>query len=249
MACVVRFQDPFPTDFVQHAMMIMRPATFQTWFGIHFRSLSNLSVQAVAEIVVSSGGGGGGPTFWRSPSPAAFAEDEWILVVATRESVAAGGRGECNIYNLDTGVIQYFKTATAVRQAWHPEPEESQVIFGYGTSFPSPTGHLFGDLQLAAAWKRAISLGEQLQLLISQARWLSLGPEGMWRFDQENVAVPVVDLRDGAHQVARVGTAVVAEDGPIPIDDPPPAAEGTYWVPGRGHIAPRLHESPGLIVR
>src|SRR5690606_10378349 len=48
--------------------------------------------------------------------------------------------------------------------------------------------------------------------------WFDAEPDALWAFNQESAADPVDDLVGNAHQIARVGTAVVTGDVPPGFD-------------------------------
>lgn len=71
----------------------------------------------------------------------------------------------------------------------------------------------------AAIWNRVLTEAEvkSLASVASLDKWLALAPVGQWMYFQANVAEAVADLTgNGANQVLRENTSVVAEEPPIP---------------------------------
>src|SRR5690606_2938906 len=80
-------------------------------------------------------------------------------------------------------------------------------------------GHFRGLLAVQAMWANRDAFGseeavEAAGLEESLQAWFAAEPDALWAFNQGSVTDPVDDLVGDAHQIVRIGTAVVTNDDP-----------------------------------
>lgn len=103
---------------------------------------------------------------------------------------------------------------------WTHENGASTLANGPATSNRLHVGELAGDffagdVLIIAFWKRVLSDAEIEGLQDSVEGWVNLNPDGLWRFNQPNVADDVLDVTGGgANETAITGTTVGINDFP-----------------------------------
>lgn len=166
----------------------------------------------------------------------------WLLIVMVRP---ASGQ-KCKYYVYDyTAAFWVAKEDAEVSNIEHTAAAGETFIGQYGE-----TEKFVGTYAAAAVFGRAFTQpeAEQLKGLGWIARWLTMTPLALWMFNQGKVEELVKDRTgNGANQIARTGTAVVAEEPPIPYTQGavPPQNVMPPVVGGLAEVGEQLTVTPG----
>src|SRR5690606_16777173 len=158
--------------------------------------------------------------------------NRWYLVVVYKEPTT----GPAHISFYDYVTEQW--TLDDTKSFWEWWPVDSDGIIQRSDTDADDDGHFRGLLAVQAMWANRMpfvhytavvdaGLEESLQA------WFDAEPDALWVFNQESAADPVDDLVGDAHQIARVGAAVVTNDDPPKFDwgdEPePPVGTEVLW--------------------
>ncbi len=141
----------------------------------------------------------------------AFVADEWYLTVFTKAAGVSAVRSHTMPFS--TGVWSHTDHGTLNDGV----TSQDELQFGYDVQ--NNFRHL-GELAASGLWVgTALSDAECETLDAGVNAWLALAPDGLWVFNQETTADPVLDLTgNGADQTSITGTTVVTGDDPPGFD-------------------------------
>lgn len=138
-------------------------------------------------------------------------DGHWRLVVFVRP--ASGEKCKYYIYDFTTKAWT-IKEDAAISNITHVGvPTGCMFLGGNGASFEQELRAAVAVFNTAFTQAEA----EALKALASLEDWVTKAPLALWLFNQKEASEPLIDLTgNGADEVERHGTAVVAEEPPIP---------------------------------
>src|SRR5690606_28081578 len=137
----------------------------------------------------------------------------WYLVVVYKGPNV--NPAHISVYDYVTGQWAHDDT----KNFWEWWAVGSDGIIQRSDTDAADDGHFRGLLAVQAMWANRGALGstedvEAAGLEESLQAWFDAEPDALWAFNQASAANPVDDLVGNAHQIVRVGTAVVTNDDP-----------------------------------
>jgi hypothetical protein len=140
--------------------------------------------------------GGGSVSTWTMA-----VADGWMCIVASKTSGTTAARQSKFVYSTNTWT--HADAGNTIADATITPGSGGTIRFGEeaGTRF------LNGDIAAAAIFPYIMTDAQREILPYDLSSWLSMGPSGMWVFDQSDVAVPIMDMSGGgANQTSITGT-------------------------------------------
>jgi len=141
--------------------------------------------------------------------------NQWVLLVARKASGSVPVT--YSLYRFNQG--QWTHASSSNFANWSTPGANGQVR----RSDDATEQHFRGLIAVQAVWANRVPFAnntavQNAGLHQSLQAWLDAEPDALWAFNQGSAADPVDDLVGDAHQVTRVGTAVVADDDPPGFD-------------------------------
>lgn len=139
----------------------------------------------------------------------------WCLLAGSKPAGAT--KATYSYYRYDTKEQFSGESPLAYTSAHGEAPGEWQL------GRWNATEQFNGKYAAAMVHGAALSLAELKALAEAPSikHWLSIGPMALWMLNQKEVTEEVKDLTgNGANQISREGTAVAAEEPPIPFERP-----------------------------
>jgi hypothetical protein len=140
--------------------------------------------------------------FRLAPTTVVTNANNWVLVAITKDAGSATPRFHKYVYDTTTWT---HENGTAIASG-PATSDRFQVGAGAGDFYQ-------GDILIAGLWNEVLDDATLEGMTDSLSQWEATNPDGLWRFDQDDVGDPVLDLTGGgADQTSITGTAVGTED-------------------------------------